>query len=199
MIIISSPISVPNEINLIHSLFEEGMELLHVRKPDFTTEELQAFVTTIGLEYRKRLVLQSHHHLAKALEINRIHFIESSRITHTESELKRYKELGLILSTSTHCIEDFNELDSNYAYAFLSPVHPSISKMNYVSKIDLFEAIKKRNNFKTKVIALGGILAKNIKFTLTNGFDDVALLGTIWNQNNPIENFKICQKIALSF
>ena len=71
--------------------------------------------------------------------------------------------------------------------------------MNYVSKIDLFEAIKKRNNFKTKVIALGGILAENIKFTLTNGFEDVALLGTIWNQNNPIENFKICQKIALSF
>jgi hypothetical protein len=42
--------------------------------------------------------------------------------------------------------------------------------MNYVSKIDLSEAIKKRNNFKTKVIVLGGILAENIKFMLTNGF-----------------------------
>lgn len=197
MIIISSPISVPNEINLIHSLFEEGMELFHVRKPDFTTEEIQAFVTAIGLEYRKRLVLQSHHHLAKALGINRLHFIESSRITHTESELKRYKELGLILSTSTHCIEDFNELDSNYAYAFLSPVYYSISKVDYVPKIDLFEAIKNRTNFKTKIIGLGGMEAANIQKTIQAGFDDVALLGTIWNQNNPIENFKICQKIAL--
>jgi thiamine-phosphate pyrophosphorylase len=55
----------------------------------------------------------------------------------------------------------------------LSPVHPSISKMNYVSKL-IYRRIK-RNNFKTKVIVLGGILAENIKFTLTNGFDDVAL------------------------
>jgi hypothetical protein len=28
---------------------------LYVWKPDFTTEEIQAFVTAIGLEYRKRL------------------------------------------------------------------------------------------------------------------------------------------------
>jgi len=198
MIIISSPISEPNEINLINSLFQEGMELFHVRKPDFTAEEIQSFVTAIGLEYRKQLVLQSHHHLAKALGIHRIHFMESSRITQKESELKRYKESGLILSTSVHSIDDFNDLQNDFDYAFLSPVYESISKQNYKPKTDLFEQINKRTNHTTKLIALGGISDENIKFTLTNGFHDVALLGTIWNQNNPIENFKICQKIALS-
>jgi hypothetical protein len=32
--------------------------------------------------------------------------------------------------------------------------------------------------------------------TFQLGFDDVALLGSIWNTNQPIQNFKLCQKIA---
>ena len=55
MIIISNPTAVANEINTIHTLFENGMELFHVRKPEFSEEEIKAFVTAIGLEYRNRL------------------------------------------------------------------------------------------------------------------------------------------------
>lgn len=64
---------------------------------------------------------------------------------------------------------------------------------------DAFEAIKQRTNFSTKLIALGGISPENIQQTLENGFDDVALLGSIWNSNKSIENFKKCQQIALSY
>jgi thiamine-phosphate pyrophosphorylase len=35
MIVITNPIAIENEINTIHALFECGLELLHVRKPDF--------------------------------------------------------------------------------------------------------------------------------------------------------------------
>ncbi|SHL47491.1 thiamine phosphate synthase [Flavobacterium xanthum] len=199
MIIISSPIAIQNEIAIIHSLFQEGMQVFHVRKPDFSIEELNAVVLAIGLEYREHLVLHSHHHLAKSLGIHRIHFTESNRTSINESKLKSYKELDFILSTSTHCIEDFNDLDSNFDYAFLSPVYSSISKVDYAPKRDLFEKIKKRTNFKTKIIGLGGMEASNIQKTIQAGFDDAALLGTIWNQNNPIENFKICQQIVHSY
>jgi thiamine-phosphate pyrophosphorylase len=48
-------------------------------KPDFSEEEMNTFVTEIRLEYRNRLVLHSHHHLAKALVIHRIHFTENNR------------------------------------------------------------------------------------------------------------------------
>jgi thiamine-phosphate pyrophosphorylase len=56
------------------------------------------------------------------------------------------------------------------------------------------KAIAERTNFKTKLVALGGISTQNIDRT-KSGFDDVALLGSIWN-NQPIQNFKLCQKIA---
>src|SRR5207248_661643 len=108
----------------------------------------------------------------------------------------------IIKSTSVHSINYFNDLNPKsihkFDYAFLSPIYPSISKPEYSSKINLAETIKQRTNFSTKLIALGGITSENIKTIFENGFDDAAILGTIWASNNPIENFKRCQQIVLT-
>jgi thiamine-phosphate pyrophosphorylase len=193
MIIISNPTAIANEISTIHSLFEEGMELFHVRKPNFSEEEMKAFVATIELEYRNRLVLHSHHHLAEDFGINRIHFNSTNKAN------RFLKPVSFnTLSTSTHSIEQFNALSNDFDYAFLSPVYPSISKDNYVPKTDLFEEIKKRTNFDTQLVALGGIEFEKIKKILESGFDQVALLGTIWNSKNSLNNFKSCQQAVLS-
>lgn len=203
MIVITNPIPIANEIDTIHSLFENGLELLHIRKPNFSDSEMKQFLSGIDYNYKELLVLHSHHHLASLFSIQRIHFSESKRKTQLmlpgKFPFETYKTKGFQLSTSAHAIEDFNALDNIFEYAFLSPIFSSISKEDYSSKTDLFEAIKNRTNFKTKLIALGGIESKNTAQALENGFDDVALLGTIWNQNNPIENFKLCQKIVQSF
>jgi thiamine-phosphate pyrophosphorylase len=203
MIVISNPIPVANEITTIHSLFEEGMMLFHVRKPSFGDLEMKQFLSEINPQYRDRLVLHSHYHLAKEFNIKRIHFSESERkatlMLPNRAIFDILKNQDFLLSTSVHTIEDFNALNDNFEYAFLSPVFPSISKENYSSKTDLFEEIKKRENFRTRLVALGGMDPNTINQTLKNGFDSVALLGTIWNRNNPIENFKSCQKIVQSF
>lgn len=199
MIVISNPIAIANEIDTIHSLFENGLELLHIRKPEFSEDELKSFVKAIGLEYRNQLVLHSQHQLAEELGINRLHFTEKMRTQIDAETLYHHNENKIHLSTSVHTIEDFNDLRIFFQYAFLSPVFPSISKSNYQSDVDLFKTIKNRTNFSTQLIALGGIEATKIQKTLTTGFDDVALLGNIWNSNNPIENFKSCQQIVLSY
>jgi thiamine-phosphate pyrophosphorylase len=179
------------------------MMLFHVRKPSFGDSEMKQFLSEINPNYRDRLVLHSHHDLAEELGINRLHFSESKRkvtlLLPINLPFVQYKTKGFRLSTSVHTIEDFNTLDNNFEYAFLGPVYPSISKENYSSKTNFFEAIKNRNNYSTSLVALGGIESKNTKKTLKNGFDKVAILGTIWNHNNPIENFKSCQRIVQSF
>lgn len=202
MILISDPFAVVNEIKTIHSLFEEGLPLLHIRKPDFSELEMAQFIHQIKLEFREQLVLHNHHRLAEDFGINRFHFSEKERKNDSIFPARfpkpcRYKCESI--STSTHSIEDFNSLENDFDYAFLSPVYKSISKENYQPKIDLFEAIKSRTNYSPKVIALSGIDSENIQKTLENGFDDVALLGTIWNNENPIKQFKLCQKIVHSY
>ncbi|WP_395045710.1 thiamine phosphate synthase [Flavobacterium sp.] len=202
MIVITNAISIRNEINTIHSLFAEGLMLLHIRKPDFSEKEMKVFLSEIKLEYRNKLVLHSHHHLAVGFGINRLHVTGKNRVqllTRPDRFLKPVRCKTSIASTSIHSIQDFNTLSKEFDYAFLSPIYPSISKPDYISNINHFEAIKKRTNFSTKLVALGGVSLENIQQTLENGFDDIALLGSIWNSNRSIENFKKCQQITLSY
>ena len=199
MIVISNPTAIANEISTIHSLFENGLELFHVRKPTFSVSEMKAFLSAISEEFRSRLVLHHHHHLAEDLGIIRLHLSERERKEISTGALYEYNEKRIRLSTSTHTIEGFNQLRLFFQYAFLSPVYPSISKMNYQSESNLLEDIQNRTNFSTQLVALGGITSENIGNTLKAGFDDVALLGTIWNSNQPIKNFKLCQQIVLSY
>ena len=198
MIVITNPSAIFNEINIIDSLFEEGLSLLHSRKPDFSEVEMARFIHQIKVEFRSNLVLHSHHQLAEDFEINRIHFSEKEK-NHLHEFPARFSKTCRYNSTSTHSIEDFNSLEKDFEYAFLSPVFKSISKENYHPEKDLFDALKSRTNFRTKVIALGGIDPDNIKKTLENGFDDVALLGSIWNSEKPVKQFKLCQQIAHSY
>ena len=198
MIAITNPIPIRNEIYTIHSLFENGLELLHIRKPDFSKIEMNAFLSEIKSDFRQQLVLHSHHQLASAAGIHRIHFTEKARIETSEKSLKNWKKNGFSLSTSIHKMIDFEGLSTVFDYAFFGPVFESISKPNYASDIDFEKELLQRNNNKTALIALGGITSDKIKIALEYGFDDVALLGAIWNSNNPIENFKLCKKIDLS-
>ena len=198
MIVITNPIPISNEIENIHSLFENGLELLHVRKPNFSETEMNAFLSEIKSDFRQQLVLHSHHQLASAAGIHRIHFTEKARIETSEKSLKNWQKNGFTLSTSIHSMSDFEKLSNVFDYAFFGPVFESISKPKYVSDIDFEKELKQRNNNKTTLIALGGITSERIKTALKYGFDDVALLGTIWNSNNPIENYKLCQH-ALSY
>lgn len=194
MIVITYPTEVANEIAIIHSLFENGLKLLHIRKPEYSETKMAAFLTALGNDYSSRLVLHSHHHLADASGIKRFHFTkEAGNNPFRISNPKR------VISASTHSVQEFNALEDHYDYAFLSPVFPSISKTGYQSSENLVKSIENRTNLKTKLIALGGISPENIPFTLSKGFNGVALLGAIWNTEDPLKNFKKCQQTVHSF
>ena len=197
MIVITNPIPIENEIDLIHSLFAEGLDLLHVRKPDYSEEELKRFLSELG--FRSQLVLHQHHQLAEEFGINRIHFREKDRVKISESPARFQKPCRYIKSTSVHSMEDFDALSDVFEYAFLSPVFRSISKENYKPTVDYRIELQKRANHKTKLIALGGLQSENIGQALGFGFDGIALLGTIWNSSKPIENYRLCQQIAHTY
>jgi thiamine-phosphate pyrophosphorylase len=89
---------------------------------------MNTFVTEIRLEYRNRLVLHSHHNLA--CPVIQHSFYRKQRNAKKRKQLETCKKQDFTLSTSTHSIEDFNELDPAFDYAFISPVFTSISKEN---------------------------------------------------------------------
>lgn len=191
IVIISPEASVANEIVLITSFFENGLDLFHVRKYDFSDDEMQNYLNATDQKFRNQIVLHSHFHLAKELGIHRLHFREEER------EKKSYLSFtGYKLSTSVHSIDDFNALDNIWQYAFLSPVFPSISKADYGKDHSVLDDFQYRKNLNTQLVALGGIDDNNYKQVFERGADGIALLGSIWQSNDPLNTFLSCKKIV---
>lgn len=188
-IIISNPVAVSDEAAIINLLFDEGLELLHIRKPDYTEEEYLSLIRQINSKYRDRIVLHQFHESAQEFGISRLHFPEKKR-----KEITNWSAYSSFrLSTSVHSIEAFNRLPEQFNYAFLSPVFPSISKEGYSSDVDVMKELHKRTNFNTQLTALGGITQENVQYVMENGFDAVALLGIIWKSADPIKNYTECR------
>lgn len=193
MIIVITPEErIQNETEIINALFQEGLDLLHLRKPFIGSEEMKDFIQKIDSKFHSQLVLNSHYDLAKDFNISRLHFREVDR---QNSLFKSFTDK--IISTSVHDIEAFNELNGNWEYAFISPVFQSISKKGYGEHSNILNEIKRRQNSDVKLIALGGINENNMNEVFENRIDGVALLGAIWESKKPVQIFKKCRQNAL--
>lgn len=195
MIVITNPFSIENEFQIIQQLFEEGLVSLHIRKPDYSENEMRNFLSNIDEVFYSKMVLHNHHKLTEEFKINSIHLKEKERVEISDN----FQKTVSYLSTSVHNINDFNELPTYFDVAFLSPIFESISKEGYGKNSNILGTIVNRTNFSTELVALGGIKEDNIKLVLDSGFDNVALLGSIWLNENPIQKFKQCQKIVLTY
>ncbi|GAA5099352.1 thiamine phosphate synthase [Chryseobacterium ginsengisoli] len=193
ILVITPEETIQNETELINELFQEGLDLLHIRKPFINSEGMTDFIQKIDSEFHHRLVLYSHYDLVKNFKISRFHFREIDR---QNGLFKTFTDK--IISTSVHDIEIFNELNEDWEYSFISPVFPSISKKGYGKNSTILNEIKKRENPNVKLIALGGINEKNINKVFESGADGVALLGAIWESDKPLNVFRKCRQNVLS-
>lgn len=151
-IVISNPTPIENETTIVNQLFEDGLELFHIRKYNYSKSEVEDYINYINKKHHSRLVLNSYHELANQFNIKRLHFSEKDRLSKTEQEFKQLVNDGFTLSTSVHSVEEFNTLSSYFSYAFLSPVFDSISKTDYKAKsFDLSEIISKSDTEALKV------------------------------------------------
>lgn len=193
ILVITSEKTVHDEIEIINQMFHEGLDLLHIRKPMMSREDIENFVQGIEEEFYPQLVLHGNDDQGKGHLISRFHFSEANR-------LKRGHKTFVgenIISTSVHNIHVFNALGKEWEYAFLSPVFPSISKKGYGEQSTVLEDIQYRNNREVQLIALGGINEHNISRVFADGADGAALLGAIWESDDPADTFRKCRQKAI--
>ena len=181
LVVISSSDFIENESEIINELFASGLEFFHIRKPNIAKDKVCDLLDKINPKFHKNIALHQFHELAKDFGMNRLHF------TSTEREKAKELDGNYIKSCSIHSVDEYNQLPNDvFDYCFLSPVFDSISKLNY--KKQLFDLSKMDKTKTIKLIALGGISAKNCHLTKKMGFDGVVVLGSIWNEK-PVESF----------
>jgi thiamine-phosphate pyrophosphorylase len=202
IIVISTPDKEIKEESTKLELFESGLKTFHVRKPSWPLDMVETYIHSIPKIYHPRLVLHSHYSLAVKYQLKGIHLTEKSKKTPAViAQLKNWNDLSI--SASFHNLEDLNRHRRKYDYVFLSPIFDSISKIDYKSSIDLpklgrsLEHWQKRTDYIPKVVALGGIDAGNIKQLQQMGFAGAALLGSIWQSQQPVKEFLHVQAAIL--
>ncbi|GAA4273476.1 thiamine phosphate synthase [Aquimarina gracilis] len=188
LIILTSERAIENEAELINLLFSEGLERLHLRKPEFSINGYRGLLDQIKAQYYDRIMLHEHHELLQEYSLRGIHLQEQARLDlgdALEVTLKVYENKGLKVSSSFHSKEDIVKCMGHFEYVLLSPVFGSISKAGYKGKgfdvTDLDEY----------VIGMGGINENTLQAACDLGFKGVGVLGGVWNSGDVIESFKI--------
>ena len=194
LVVISYPTTVADEANSINALFDEGLEILHLRKPGVAVDDLCALIEKINPQYHHQIALHQNHEIADGFGINRLHYTVAGRNELSEEKLMQLKWTNTILSTSIHQLEEYQNLAPWFDYTFYGPVFNSISKQGYSSTIPDDFIFPVRLNH-PNVIAIGGIDPTNIQKALDMQFYGVAALGTIWQKpGESIQQFKALQK-----
>ncbi|PYF77133.1 thiamine phosphate synthase [Pedobacter nutrimenti] len=185
VIVVSNPASLNREPEIINAFFEHGLSVFHLRKPDYTREQLALLIQQIKTEYHSKIALHHHHELINEYKIRRLHYPEKLR----KECPGLLKKPGYTYSTSIHNLAEYERISDLFDYVLLGPVFDSISKKGYKS-IDQSNHPNKLYNKKMNIIGIGGITQSNGKKALEYGFNGLALMGYLWQMERPEENFK---------
>lgn len=194
MIILIAPENdTAHEIEILHQLFEEGLEWYHLRKPFKNHEEHVSYLNEIDKKYHNRIVVHNFHELINVFNLKGIHFQEQKRKDHIDNPGQYFKNLemyGKTISSSFHEPIDIENCYFEFDYHLLSPVFTSLSKEGYEGRgFDV-------NHIDKTIIGMGGVTSKNSASFKTLGYKGVGVLGGIWNSTNPVDAFK---EMKLSF
>lgn len=184
LIVITSPSFLENEAKAISTLFEEGLEILHLRKPEASANEIRRLLDSIPAVYHPHIVTHDHFELLNDYDLMGIHLNRRNPqvpALHTGS-----------VSCSCHSLEEVKQRKDYCQYVFLSPIYNSLSKPGYKAAFQLDELTEAAQNriIDAKVMALGGISIHHLQEVKNIGFGGAVLLGDVWkHQVNELPDY----------
>ena len=174
LIAISWPTFFDGEARIINALFEQGLPLLHIRKPDANEADVERLVMRINPEFHDRLTIHYFADLAARLEVGGYHLSSGHAPAPEDWD-------GRIIS-SCHTLAEVQPMLRSVDYVFLSPILDSISKHGYKAGFGTDELLTAhdRGVIDRRVVALGGITPEAMGYVSEMGFGGAAVLGGLW-------------------
>ncbi len=178
LILLSRPDFFVEEDKVLTTLFEEGLDILHLRKPKSEPVYCERLLTLIPEQYHKHIVVQDHFYLKEEFSLLGIHLSH-----HNPTPPSDYRD---IVSRTCYTLDEVHEFKRDSKYVVLKNVFDSISEPRYVSRYtpQELEDAHRRGIIDRKVIAQGGICLENISQVLDLGFGGVVIRGDVWKRFN---------------
>ncbi|MBQ7443710.1 MAG: thiamine phosphate synthase [Bacteroidaceae bacterium] len=178
LILLTTPDFFVEEDTILNALFEEGLDMLHLRKPGAEPIYSERLLTLLPEEWHSRIVVHEHFYLKEEFGLRGIHLSDSC-----PTPPKGYSGQ---LSRSCHSLEALRSEREGMDYVFLSPVFDSISKperRSAYSRQELHDATR-AGIIDRKVMAAGGISSETLPLLADYGFGGAVILGDLWNRFN---------------
>ncbi len=193
ILVISPSKTKDNEIKIVKELFENGLETFHLRKPKQSTKELRDYIKQIPEFFHNRIVIHSHHNLAREFNLKGIH-LTKQHLQHKwrlwiNLNLGGLKNRNLIITQSKTTLASLYEASEyKFNYVLLRPVFDALtnSLQSGFHPSGIKAALDK---VPFELVIGGGINLSTIKTCLDLGVKNIILGSYIWNNNEPVQAF----------
>ena len=199
LILLTTPDFFVQENTIINSLFSEGLDMLHILKPQSEPVYCERLLKLIDKEWHKKIVTHEHFYLKSEFKLRGIHL--SQRNPTPPNKYRGH------VSCSCYSLEDVERRKGKCDYVFLSQIFQGISRPDLrgsFSDEELYDG-KSRGVIDNKVMAFGGISIDRIDQVKDYGFGGVVIFGDIWKRfdyhlsssyKGVIDYFKLLRKKA---
>ena len=178
LILLSTPEFFVEEDKIINALFDEGLDLLHLRKPDSEPIYSERLLTLLPDTCHSRIIVHEHFYLKDEFNLRGIHLSAE----HPEPPKGYHGHV----SRSVHSLDTLKAAREGMDYVFLSPIFDSISyperRAGYTAQ-QLYDATR-AGLIDRKVMAAGGISGKTLPLLADYGFGGAVISGDLWHRFN---------------
>lgn len=178
LILLTSADFFIEEDMILTTLFEEGLDILHLRKPDSEPVYCERLLTLIPEQYHPRIVVHDHFYLREEFGLMGIH------LSRRNPQLPPGYS-GPVTRTC-YSLDEVERIGQQCQYIFLRNVFDSISEPENratFTEAQLRDAAR-RGIIGRRVMAEGGVALENIPRLRDLGFGGVVVRGDLWKRFN---------------
>lgn len=176
LIVVTPPKFFIEEDKIITALFEEGLDILHIRKPETSAMYCERLLTLIPRKFHKRIVTHEHFYLKEEFNLMGIHL--NRRNNHEPHDYSGH------VSTTCRSLADLQNKKHFYDYVFIKPLFEKQAETNFSNTFsaEIIREMKKKKLIDSKVMAAGGITDKNIVMVKKLGFGGAVIMSDFWEK-----------------
>lgn len=164
------------EDKILSSLFDEGMDNLHLFKPGSSPMYSERLLTLLPEDVRRKVTVHDHFYLKQEYGLAGIHLDDPAQPL-PDGYKGKYSRTCTDLSL-------LKEMKKKSQYVFLKNIFDCIEYKDEKSSFSIpqLEQAASHGLIDKKVYALGGITLDNIRIAKELGFGGVVVCGDLWNQ-----------------
>ncbi len=178
LLLLSSPYFFVEEDKILATLFEEGLDMLHLRKPDSEPVYCERLLTLLPDKYHQRIVTNDHFYLKEEFGLFGIH------LSQRNPDIPQH--YNGVTTCTCYSLEELAEAKKKNQYVILKNVYDTTSGSNNMSQYthQQLRDASRQGLIDKRVMAQTGITLENIQTIRDLGFGGAVVCNDIWNRFN---------------